>query len=341
MSVQIQFTALKNDRKIKKNRGPKIFINIILILFIAVNLAGMYAGNIFYKKAFEIDTKKEVDHYDFSKSTFSEKRFNSLNKEEVSVTSTKNNYKLYGTYLRNPKATKDTVILVHGLSGSRWTVLKYIDMYLDRGFNILIYDGRNHGFSGGDNITYGYYEKYDLDRWVNWVYSRNKGGIIGVHGESMGAATALLHSQLNEEKKRVSFYISDSSYSDLTELFKIKLREDYKIDSKIASNVLLFYADKVNKLKNQFYIKEVSPQSIIKEVSIPIFFIHGEDDDFVPTEMTEDLYKLKDSNKELYISPKSQHVQAIINNKDEYREKVYNFLDSILPKVQESAAKTN
>ena len=330
MNIQINFTTMKEFRRTKKKKGPKIIINIIILLFIVVNLGGLYAGNVFYKKAFNIDTKKNIDQFEANKEYFNVQRFNSLQRDEVSVTSTKNNYQLYGTYIKNPKASKDTIILVHGLGGSRWSVFKYADIYLDRGFNILIYDSRNHGDSGGKDVTYGYFEKYDLDRWVNWLYTKNKGGIIGVHGESMGAATALLHSESNETKKRVSFYISDSSYSDLEELFRIKLKEDFNIKTKLAANVLMFYSDKVNKFRNQFYFKEASPINIIQQVSTPILFIHGVSDTFIPKAMSEELYNKKSSSKELYIAENSNHVQAYINNQEEYKEKIYKFLDSFL-----------
>jgi fermentation-respiration switch protein FrsA (DUF1100 family) len=330
MNMQIQFTSLKDVRRANKKKGPKLIINIIVTIFLVVNLAGLYAGNDFYKKTFNIDTKKNIDQFETSKAYFNEKRYSSLQKEEVSVTPTQNNYKLYGTYIKNPKASKDTVILLHGLSGSRWTVLKYADMYLDRGFNILIYDGRNHGESGGTDVTYGFDEKYDLDRWVNWLYTKNKGGIIGVHGESMGAATALLHSQLNESKKKVSFYIADSSYSNLKDLLRNKAKEVYNIKSNLTANTLLFYADKVNKLKNQFNFDEVSINNIVKEVSIPILFIHGEDDSVLPKTIAEDLYNAKQGPKELYISKSSGHEQAFVNNSEEYKENIYKFLDSYI-----------
>jgi uncharacterized protein len=330
MSVQINFTSMKEFRRTNKKKGPRLIINIIVLLFIAINLGGIYAGNLFYKKAFDIDTKKNVDQFEANKEYFNMKRFNSLQREAVSVTSTKNNYQLYGTYIKNPKVSKDTIILVHGLGGSRWSMLKYADMYLDRGYNVLLYDSRNHGDSGGKNITFGYYEKYDLDRWVNWLYTKNKGGLIGVHGESMGAATALLHSELNEAKKRVSFYICDSSYSDLEELFRIRLKEDYNISTKFAANVLMFYADKVNKFKNQFYFKESSPINTIKDISVPVMFIHGDSDTFVPKAMSEDLYNKKASSKELYIAQNSNHVQSYINNQEEYKNRIYKFLDSLL-----------
>ncbi|MCM0648353.1 alpha/beta hydrolase [Clostridium swellfunianum] len=330
MGIQIQFTSLKDVRRpIKKNK-TSLILNIIVFIFIAVNLGGLYAGNVFYKKAFEIDTKKSIDQFEANKQHFNLNRYNSLVKEEVAVTSTNNSYKLYGTYIKNPKPSKDTIILLHGLAGSRWSMLKYADMYLDKGFNLLIYDARNHGDSAGKNVTYGFYEKWDLDRWVNWLYTKNKGGVIGVHGESMGAATALLHSELNQSKKRVSFYICDSSYSDLKELFKLRLKEDYKLKSKLASNVLLFYADKVNKLRNQFNFEKASPINVIKEITTPVMLIHGSGDSFVPSKMSEDLHASNPSSTELYIAQNSNHVEAYLNHNEVYTERVYKFIDTIL-----------
>lgn len=329
MNVQIQFTSLKDTRRVKKKKGPKLIINIIIMLFIAINLAGLYEGNIFYKKAFEVNTNKDIDQFESNKSYFNVNRYNSLQKEEVSITSTKNNYKLYGTYIKNSKSSKDTIILIHDLGGSRWSSLKYVDMYLDRGFNVLIYDSRDHGYSGGTNVTYGYYEKYDLDRWVNWLYTRNKGGIIGVHGESFGAATALLHSQLNEAKNKVSFYVADSSYSYLKEFLSLRLIEDFNIKSSISAKVLLFYIDKVNKLRNQFYLDDASPLNAVKDVTTPILFVHGDGDTYVPKSTTEALYAAKTTSKDIYLAKSSAHGQSYINNPEEYKARIYKFLDTL------------
>lgn len=328
MNIPIQFSSLKHERRRKKKLWPRIVIYSILIIFFGINAYGVYIGNTFYKKAFEANTNKELDLYNQSKSTINEKRFSSLQKEDVSVGS-KNNYRLYGTYIKNPIPTKNTMILVHGLGGSRYTSLKFIDMYLDKGFNILIYDSRDHGHSGGINITYGFDEKYDLDRWVSFVYSKNKGGIIGVHGEDLGAATALLHASINENTKKVSFYIVDSSYSDLKQLFTLRLKEDYKIKNTLAINFILFYAEKINKLNNQFTFNEASPINYIKDISTPILFIHGENDTLIPKSMSEDLYKLKGNSKAIYIAPNSDHLASLQNNQDEYKNNVYKFIDSL------------
>lgn len=330
MNVNIQFTSLKDVRKKKKSK-IQTTLNIIILIVILFNMIMLYIGNLFYNKAFLMDTKKDLDLYESNKQYFSEARFNTLQREEVSVSS-KNNYKLFGTYIKNGKVTEDTVILVHGLGGSRWTMLKYVDMYLDKGFNVLIYDGRAHGESGGSNITYGYYEQADLDKWVSFIYGKNKGGIIGVHGEALGASTALLHSRLNESKKRVDFYVVDSAYSDLAELFTIRMQEDYNFKFKFLAKTVLFYSNIVNKLKNNFNFIDASPKYKLDQVTTPIFFIHGSDDKDVPKYMSEEMYNIKPGKKDIYIAPNSGHAQAYISNPELYIEKTYNFLDSILSK---------
>lgn len=328
MNLNVNFTSLKDVRKKKKSKF-KTILNTVILIFILFNIIMLYIGNVFYSKAFLMDTKKELDQYDSNKMYFSEERYNTLQKEEVTVSS-KYKYRLYGTYIKNGKSTKDTVILLHDVSGSRWSVLKYVDMYLDKGFNVLIYDSRAHGQSGGDNVTYGYYEQQDLDRWVNWLYAKNKGGIIGVHGDSMGAATALLHSSTNESKKRVAFYIADSSYSDLNELLNNKIQKDYNIKFKFVSKAILFYSNIINKLKNNFSFNEASPKYLLDKVTTPILFIHGANDDYVPKYMSEEMYNIKPGVKDLYIAPNSNHVQAYIDNPELYIEKVYKFIDSVL-----------
>ncbi|MCM8711839.1 alpha/beta hydrolase [Clostridium sp. SYSU_GA19001] len=327
--MQVQFTSLKDVRRNKKKKWPRIAFDVIFVVFIITNVISLYIGNNYYKKIFEINTKTDLDQYETYKSTFNERRFSDIQREEVSVAS-KNNYKLYGTYIKNPKATNNTIILLHRLGGSRWSSMKYTDMYLDKGFNVLVYDGRHHGYSGGDNVTYGFYEKDDLDKWVDWVYRKNKGGIIGVHGESTGAAAALLHSKINENKKKVSFYIADSAFSDLNEFFTIRIKQDYNLKSNLLIKPLIFYIDKINKLKNGFYLTEVSPINIVGNIKTPIMFIHGANDTYVPKTMSEDLYKAKSGTKQIYIAPASDNNEAYLNNQDEYRDRVYTFIDSVI-----------
>ncbi|MFL0267615.1 alpha/beta hydrolase [Candidatus Clostridium radicumherbarum] len=328
MGVPIQIFTLKNKSAKKKKLLPKFIVSTVLILFFCINSYGLYVGNKFYKCFFEADTHKGADLYSQNKSFIDEIRYSSIHKEDVSVGS-RNNYRLYGTYLVNPTPTKNTIILLHDFSGSRYSSLKYIDMYLDKGFNVLIYDSRNHGKTGGSNITFGFAEKFDLDRWITWVAAKNKGGIIGVHGEGLGAATALLQASLNETSKRVSFYIADSSYSNLEQLFKLKLQENYNIRNPFIVKFLLFYTEKVNKYNNEFTFKEASPINYIKMISTPVLFIHGENDTNIPKAMSEALFNLKPAFKSIYIAPKAGYLESYKANEKEYKEKINKFVDSL------------
>lgn len=58
----------------------------------------------------------------------------------------------------------------------------------------MIYDQRRHGKTGGDTTSYGYYEKFDLQAVVDWLFiEEGEDLLLGIHGESMGAATTLLY----------------------------------------------------------------------------------------------------------------------------------------------------
>lgn len=310
--------------KHKKNILKAVVI-IFILMFIIVNIVGIYIGNIFYNKVCKISMDRTQDAYETFKKSFNYGRLNVLDQEDVSIKSNFG-YKLSGTYIKNPSETQNTVIILHGITGSRWEAMKYADMYIDLGFNILIYDSRYHGNSGGNDISLGYFEKYDLNNCVQWVRQKNPKGIIGVHGESMGAATALLQSKINEDKKTVSFYVVDCPYSDLTELFTIKLREELKPHMDFVIRGIIFYSSMVALYKSGFSIYSISPVKAVKDVKTPIMFIHGADDEFIPPTMTMELYFAKKAPKSIYIAQNAGHAMAYLTNKQEYSSKVRQFL---------------
>lgn len=318
--------------KRKKNRKLKKIILIpLIIIFICISALGFYNGNLVYIKACKEQTSKGVSNmYNTYKSTFNEERFKSLKKENVTIKS-KYGYELKGIYMENPKKTKNSVVIVHGIKSSCWESMKYGDLYLDKGFNVLIYDSRYHGLSGGSDVTYGYCEKYDLDKCIDWLEEKNPGGIIGAHGESLGAATILLHSKINLSKNRVKFYVADCPYSNLKELLSNKLNEELHIDNKLVTDLLIFYSGAFTLFKSGFTYSSVSPRDSIKNVQTPIMFIHGEKDYYIPKKMSEEMYKIKPGPKEIYIAPNSGHAQAYLYNKQEYRKKLYNFIDKYVP----------
>lgn len=211
-------------------------------------------------------------------------------------------------------------ILCHGFSQGKYRSLIYAEVFLKLGFKVLIYDHRNHGLSGKAYTSMGYYEKYDLKRLVDWCYE-NYGPAckIVTHGVSMGAATALLHLEID---KRVICTIADCPYSDLKELLLHQLRLYYHIPSFLVpiENLLTF-------LRAGFWYGQVSPISVVKNIETPILFIHGKRDRYVPTEMSERMYRVKKGSKALYLIAGATHAQAWEVNRRGYEYRIVRFIN--------------
>lgn len=213
------------------------------------------------------------------------------------------------------------MVMVHGITYSKFGSIKYTEMFIKRGFKVLIYDHRNHGLSGKGPTTMGFYEKYDLKTVIDWCYKTyGKDILLGTHGESMGAATVLAHLEVD---KRPAFIIADCGYSDLRELLAHQLKVRYNLSPFPfipVSNIFV-------KLRAGFNINKVSPIKEVAKTNTPILFVHGEKDDYVPTYMSEKMYVAKKDKKELYIAPNAAHAEAHWKNKKEYEERVNKFLD--------------
>lgn len=221
---------------------------------------------------------------------------------------------------KQQEAYTKLAILLHGFCHAKYGCLVYARMYLKLGFTVLIYDHRNHGLSGRAYTSMGYYEKYDLKRLVDWCYKTYGSECrIVTHGESMGAATALLHLEIDD---RVKCVISDCAYSDLKQLLEHLLKNHYHLPP-----VLVPLESLVTFLRAGFWYGEVSPIRAVSRSDTPILFIHGKKDRFVPTHMSMQMYACKKNKKSLYLVAKARHAESCLANRSGYEKKVKDFLD--------------
>jgi len=210
-------------------------------------------------------------------------------------------------------------ILCHGFCQSKYRSLVYAEIFLKMGFVVIIYDHRNHGLSGKAYTTMGYYEKFDLMKIVDWCYNTiGPGCQIVTHGESMGAATVLLHLGID---KRVVCTIADSAYSDLNELLRHQFKYYY-----LLPKFLIPMESFVTYLRAGFWYRDVSPISVVSNVDTPVLFIHGKKDKYVPAEMSRKMYAYKKSNKALYLVANAGHTKSCVKNKKAYEEKIEEFV---------------
>jgi len=243
----------------------------------------------------------------------------------------KDNLKLRGTYIpyfQKIGEEEKTIILIHGYTATSESMAGFITPFLSRGWNVLLIDQRGHGKSEGQYASFGYHEKDDLDLWVNWVRDRSekKHQVIGLLGISMGAGTVLEYASIN---KHVNFIIADCPYSDLEELLKYQICEVRNIPAYPLLNTL----NLMLKHKVGFTIKAVSPLKTIRDNEIPIMFIHGSEDYFVPTQMSKDLYAVKKGKKKLLIVEGASHANSYWTNKELYEKELWGFIDDVLTGV--------
>lgn len=252
---------------------------------------------------------------------FDKSWFDNCPKEELSIEST-NGYKLSGLFLK-PQTTNDTIIICHGVTENKFNSIKYALMFSRLGFNTVVYDHRRHGDTGGKTTSYGYYEKHDLQQIV--VYVREQIGpdaILGIHGESMGAATTLLYA--GDVADEADFYIADSAFSDFRQLLYCIMKNSIAIELKLAVRI----TDLLLRLRDGYSIKNISPISATQNITKPVLFIHNMYDTFIPASMSEDLYAAKKGTKMLYLFEKGDHIQAFNEAPSEYEQIVRQFLQT-------------
>ncbi len=221
------------------------------------------------------------------------------------------------------KGKKKIAILCHGIGCAKYTSIKYAEMFLRLGFSVLIYDHRNHGNSGRAHTSMGYYERYDLKKLVDWCCQKfGPDCKIVTHGESMGAATVLMHLGID---RRVSCAIADCGYSDLKQLLRHLLKQFYHLPSfLIPVESLLTY------LRAGFWYREVSPIKAVSGSDIPVLFIHGKRDNMVPASMSRQMYDSKRKNKAIFLVAGARHAESICKDRKKYEQVVKGFLEKCL-----------
>ncbi|BDC02946.1 TPA: alpha/beta hydrolase [Clostridium perfringens] len=307
------------------------YIIILIIIAIIVIVFFLATGLYIFKSTVtrELhDIEKSYTRY-VENNLFDEALYNSASKEDITLKSF-DGLNLTSTLIMNENPTNKFIVLVHGVSICYVGSLKYFDIFYKNGFNILIVNQRRHGKSEGKYSTYGFYEKYDVNMWIEYLKSRFGNDIIlGLHGESMGAGTVMETIPLNDS---IKFVIEDCGYSNFHELIGFQITHAYK--NRLVRKILrpsLIFANFFMKTKAKFSMKKIVPIDIVSSTSLPMMFVHGKEDYFVPWYMAVDLYKAKIKGyKELYLVEGAKHAEALEVNKILYEKKIMTFIEKAL-----------
>ncbi len=229
---------------------------------------------------------------------------------------------LRGWFIPAPQA-KGTVIFCHGHAGSMDPDLKYAPWFHSSGFNVLMFDFRGHGRSGGDRISMGYFERLDLLGAVDFLKGRGLDN-IGVLGFSMGGAVAITTAAGEPSIKAVA---CDDTFA---RLLGVLIRGIGVVNPAlrpagfVAGPLALLFAS----LRLGAWLPSADPIRWVARISPrPLLLIHGEKDVFISTSEILALYRTAGEPKDLWIVPGAGHRNADELYPEEYRERVVGFFE--------------
>lgn len=310
---------------------PFIVFGIILIVLLIAVLIGAY---IVYRMAFGRNDKFIGGPDETPDSPFYTPYEDMLKKnidaflkipcEEVYTTSY-DGLKLHAKFYKGEE-NKPVLIFFHGYranatrDGSGIHTLGAV-----KGINILVVTQRAHKESEGKTITFGIRESKDCLSWIDYVKNRfGEDKKVILWGISMGAATVMTAAG-RELPDNVLGIGADCGYSSAKDILRSVIK-GMKLPVGPSYQLVKLGA----RIYGGLNVEETSPVEAMKKIKVPILFIHGEADDFVPCDMTHQNYAACVSDKSLVLVEKAGHGMSYYVDMKKVEEGVFAFLDKIM-----------
>jgi pimeloyl-ACP methyl ester carboxylesterase len=179
--------------------------------------------------------------------------------------------------------------------------------------NVILIDQRGCGRSEGKVTTFGVKERKDCLRWVETAIQRFGDDVtLILGGVSMGAATVMMAAS-EPLPKNVVCVMADCGYSSQKEIIQ-KVVKEMKLPVWLVYPFIKLGA----RLFGRFRLEETTPIECVQKARVPVIFLHGDADDFVPCDMSRRLYEACTSEKALAIIPNAGHGLAFPVEKETY-----------------------
>ena len=228
--------------------------------------------------------------------------------------------KIVGYYIPNDTA-KGTLICTHGISANKERNISFAKKLHDIGYNVVLIDLRAHGASGGDYCTFGYYEKYDLQKVVDYVMTKTTNTNIGIHGHSLGGAVAL---QTLELEPRLKFGVIESTF---TNFFDVTYEYSDDFTGIKNRNLCNYVTEKSAKIAH-FEREKINPEESCHHITVPIFMEHGTDDEKIPFVMGQKNFAaLASKDKTFYPIQHGSHSRVQAQGGEAYWNAMKAFLE--------------
>lgn len=304
----------------------KIFAWICLTLLLAILLGlllYLIIGQILFKFVF---SRKNLTEKSLGKNIDKKLKefkvdlcwFDKNKMKDVSVQSF-DGLKLYGKFL---EANSDkSVIIVHGFGGSFYHTQQYCKFFHEKNFNVLAIDSRAHGKSEGSCVTFGWFEKDDIKSWVDFLNEKIPNNKILLFGVSMGATAVCMAS--SQKLENVVGIISDCAFDNADREIEYVMKKKHILMKKILKKHLYSFTKRLH----NFDCLKADAISQVKKTTVPILYIHGDADDYVPIENMNNLYNATPSNmREKFVVEGAGHALSYAVADVLYEKKISDFI---------------
>jgi uncharacterized protein len=231
---------------------------------------------------------------------------------------------LRGWYIPAENSVK-TVIVCSGANGSLDADVHVAPWLHGAGFNVLLFDWRAHGQSGGEVVTLGFNERYDLIAAVQ--YAKSQGAErVGVLGFSMGGTVAIATAAVYED---INAVVADSPF-----VFVLSAVAGGLIERGLSEGLSFLLARlfvTTACLRTQLNLYDIDLARWINRVTPrPLLLIFGEQDVIVSKSEVDLIFARAGEPKEVWRVPEAAHRDSHVQRPDEYRQRICEFFEKNL-----------
>ncbi|MCR5754358.1 MAG: alpha/beta hydrolase, partial [Acetatifactor sp.] len=203
---------------------------------------------------------------------------------------------------------------------------QFAKWYNENGYHVVAPDLRCQGESEGDFIGMGWTDHFDCRLWLDHILEEDPDAQIVLHGQSMGASTALMMSGDEELSENVKAVVSDCAYTDAYSMFGNKITEWFHLPPFpfVDSACLML------KLRGGYDLKNASAVDAVRRSTTPILFIHGDEDAMIDVSMVYELFMATPCRKDLLIVEGAGHAQAQDKDPERYYGMITEFLQDFI-----------
>lgn len=220
-------------------------------------------------------------------------------------------------YIPNP-INRGTVIIYHGFSGNKASMLDKSDEFFSLGYNTLLVDFMGSGGSEGNQTTIGYFESEQVKTSFEYIKSRGESKIY-LFGTSMGSVAIMkaFHDFKIDPKAIILECPFGSMYKTVCARFELMNAPTFPM-----AGLLVFWGG----IQNGFWAFGHNPSEYAKSINCTTLLLYGEQDKKVSMGETAEIFSNIPGTKKLKIFPEAGHENLLNKNSDTWKNEVSAFL---------------